>query len=106
MADQQEARAAAAAADAEMVEAASSGSDSSDSDDFEELEVSPEDAKALAKLEGALEANPNLYDAHVQARPFADCCCRAVAAAAGSAALGVQPWASSRGYFAGSAGAH
>ncbi len=62
--DQERAAAAAAAADEDMADASSDGS-SSDSD-FEEIELSPEDAKLLMKLEQQLAANPNLYDSHVQ----------------------------------------
>lgn len=65
MADEQER--AAAAADADMADASSEDGSSSDSD-FEEIELSPEDAKLLMKLEQQLAANPNLYDSHVQVR--------------------------------------
>ena len=43
----------------------SSSDDSSDSE-FEELDASPEDMELLMKLETDLQANPNLYDSHVQ----------------------------------------
>ena len=40
---------------------------SSDSEsDFEEVEVSEEDMETISKLETELEANPNLYDKHVE----------------------------------------
>lgn len=43
----------------------SSSSDDSDSD-FEEVEASPEDMELMMQLETDLQANPNLYDSHVQ----------------------------------------
>lgn len=43
----------------------SSSDDSSDSE-FEELDATPEDMELLMKLETDLQANPNLYDSHVQ----------------------------------------
>ena len=43
----------------------SSSDDSSDSD-FEEVDATPEEMDLLAQLETSLEANPNLYDSHVQ----------------------------------------
>lgn len=42
------------------------GSDSDDDSDFEEVEVSTEDMALITKLEADLEANPNLYDLHLQ----------------------------------------
>ena len=46
---------------------ASDGS-TSDSDDseFEEVDVSMEDMANITKLETELEANPNIYDVHLQ----------------------------------------
>ena len=41
------------------------GSDSDDSD-FEEVDVGEEDVALITKLEAELEANPNLYDLHLQ----------------------------------------
>ena len=43
-------------------------SDDSDSEDseFEEVDASPEDMAALARLEADLESNPNSYDSYVQ----------------------------------------
>ena len=46
----------------------SSSSDDSDSD-FEEVEASPEDMELMMQLESDLQANPNLYDFHVQVGP-------------------------------------
>lgn len=41
--------------------------DSSDSDsDFEEIEASEEDMQAISGLEAELQANPNLYDKHIE----------------------------------------
>ena len=42
------------------------GEDSSSDSDFEEVEASEEDITALAQLEEELEANPNLYDKHLE----------------------------------------
>ena len=43
------------------------GDVSSDSDsDFEEVDASPEDMDLMMHLETSLQANPNLYDSHVQ----------------------------------------
>lgn len=41
---------------------------SSDDSDFEEVDVSMEDMAHITKLETDLEANPNLYDVHLQVR--------------------------------------
>ena len=39
----------------------------SDSDsDFEEVDATPEDVDLMMRLETDLQANPNLYDSHVQ----------------------------------------
>lgn len=46
----------------------SSSSDDSDDSDFEEVEASPEDMDLMMQLESDLQANPNLYDPHVQVR--------------------------------------
>lgn len=34
--------------------------------DFEEVDASPEDMELMMRLETDLQANPNLYDSHVQ----------------------------------------
>jgi hypothetical protein len=44
----------------------SDNDDDSDDSDFEEVEVGVEDVALITKLEGELEANPNLYDVHLQ----------------------------------------
>ncbi len=51
-------------ADATMVDLDDESSDSES--DFEEVEVSEEDMETISKLESELEANPNLYDKHVE----------------------------------------
>lgn len=51
--------------DAVMADAVDSDSSDSESD-FEEVDVNEEDMKALGELEEQVEANPNLYDQHVQ----------------------------------------
>ena len=48
----------------------SSPSDDSDSD-FVEVEASPEDMELMMQLENDLQANPNLYDLHVQVSTIA-----------------------------------
>ena len=51
-------------ADAVMADPDDGSSDSES--DFEEVEVSEEDMETISKLESELEANPNLYDKHVE----------------------------------------
>lgn len=51
----------------DMVASEQSSEDSSDSDDDDLVEdVSLEDMAAISRLETDLEANPNLYDVHLQ----------------------------------------
>ncbi len=56
--------------DAEMVDAEEESSDSDS--DFEEVEVSEEDMGAISTLESELEANPNLYDKHVEVHALSE----------------------------------
>ncbi len=51
---------------------ASDGSTSdSDGSEFEELDISMEDMANITKLETELEANPNIYDVHLQVHEHA-----------------------------------
>lgn len=49
----------------DMVDDLNSDSDDSESS-FEEVEVTEEEMQLITQLENELQANPNLYDKHIQ----------------------------------------
>lgn len=51
---------------AEEVEMADGSDSDSDSEGFQEVNISPQDATMLMKLEAHLQENPGSYDSHVQ----------------------------------------